>query len=498
MQKVLCVERGVSFIVLTVIYTFLKKKQLKRGKTMSKNLREFLTKVKDTIPSGYLEVDKEIDAKFELCALLQHLENEKRFPTVVFKNVRNLKGDVGNVVVSNLFATRENLAIAVDLSKEKWRGELTREVYRRIQNPITPKVVGENEAPVKSNKIVGDDLDLGNLPIIRHHEMDAAPYFTMAVVAKHPEWGIAPGIHNVSFHRMQYKSPRETGIHMSPLHTWHIFRSYEERNLPCPIALIIGHHPMFYVGANMNPTVGLSEYDLVGGLLGEPLRVTPSTTLGSDFLIPADAEFVIEGEILPNIREAEAPFGEWTRYYGPQRNNPKVKIKAINHKHDPIFLDVFIGHRDSDYLGLGWECTVFKRVEEAVPTLDEVYLPPSGCGGYHAYIKIKKTVHGQPINAALAALTWGFLKLVVVVDDDIDIFDEEQVWWAVATRVQAGKQVQILRGIRGSILDPSIGETVEHDAVIIDATKPLGLPFEEKINVPKEYMDKIKLRDFLG
>jgi 2,5-furandicarboxylate decarboxylase 1 len=255
---------------------------------------------------------------------------------------------------------------------------------------------------------------------------------------------------------------------------------------------------MFYVGANMNPAVGISEYDLVGGLLGEPLRVTPSTTLGSDFLIPADAEFVIEGEILPNIREAEAPFGEWTRYYGPQRSNPKIKIKAINHKRDPIFLNVFIGHRDSDFLGLGWECTVFKRVKEAVATLDEVYLPPSACGGYHAYIKLKKTVHGQPINAALAALTWGFLKLVVVVDDDIDIFDEEQVWWAVATRVQAGKQVQILKGIRGSILDPSIGETVEHDAVIIDATKPLGQPFEERISVPKEYMDKIKLRDFIG
>jgi 2,5-furandicarboxylate decarboxylase 1 len=498
MQRVSCVKRIVSSIVLTATFIFSKKRELKRGKTMPKNLSEFLIRIKDAIPSGYLEVDKEIDAKFELCALLQHLENEKRFPTVLFKNVKNLRGNVRNVVVSNLFATRENLALAVDLPKEEWRGKLTREVYRRIQNPIVPRVIGENEAPVKSNKIIGDDVDIGSLPIIRHHEMDAAPYFTMAVVARHPEWGIAPGIHNVSFHRMQYKSSRETGIHMSPLHTWHIFRSYEERNLPCPIALVIGHHPMFYVGANMNPAAGVSEYDLVGGLLGEPLRLTPSTTLGRDFLIPADAEFVIEGEILPNIREAEAPFGEWTRCYGPQRNNPKVKIKAINHKNNPIFLNVFIGHRDSDYLGLGWECTVFKRVEEAVPTLDEVYLPPSGCGGYHAYIKIKKTVHGQPINAGLAALTWGFLKLVVVVDDDIDIFNEEQVWWAVATRVQAGKQVQILKGIRGSILDPSIGETVEHDAIIIDATKPLGVAFEEKINVPKEYMDKIKLRDFIA
>jgi 2,5-furandicarboxylate decarboxylase 1 len=284
---------------------------------------------------------------------------------------------------------------------------------------------------------------------------------------------------------------------MSPIHTWHIFKSYEDKNLPCPMALVIGHHPMFYLAANMNPSVEVSEYDLAGGLMGEPLQVTPSETLGEDFLVPADAETVIEGEMLPNRREPEAPFGEWTRYYGPQRSNPVVRIKAITHRNRPIYLDNFIGHRDMDCLALGWESTVFSRVKEAVPTLLDVCLPFSGCVGYHAYIRIKKAVPGQPINAALAALTWGFLKLVVVVDEDIDVFNEEEVWFAVATRVQAGKQVQILKGIRGSILDPSIGETVEHDAVIIDATKPFETPFAERIKIPEEFLKKIRLEDFI-
>ena len=464
---------------------------------MAKDLRTFLVELQEKMPNSYLEVKKEIDSQFETCALLKHLDNRKNFSTVMFKNVLNLKGVGGNAVVSNLTATRENMAIAVDLPLQKCKGDLTRKVSERSKSVIPPELLLKKDSPVKANIVKGEAVDIRNLPIIRHHEMDAGPYFTMAIVAKHPEWGTAPGVHNVSFHRMQFRGPRETGIHMSPIHTWHIFKTYEEKNLPCPIALVIGHHPMFYVSANMNPPIDLSEYDLAGALMNESLRLTPSESLGKDFLVPADAEIVIEGEILPKRREPEAPFGEWTRYYGPQRSNPVVEIKAITYRDSPIYLDNFIGHRDMDCLTLGWESTVYNRAREAVPTVLDVCLPYSGCSGYHAYIRIKKTVPGQPINAALAALTWGFLKLVVVVDDDIDVFDEEEVWWAVATRAQAGKDFQILRGIRGSILDPSIGETVEHDAMIIDATKPFDKPFAERLNIPEEYMNKIRLEDFI-
>lgn len=464
---------------------------------MAKDLRSFLAELRKKTPDNYIEVAKKINSQFETSALLKHLENRKNFSTVKFKNVLNLKGVGGHVVVSNLTATRENMAIAAGLAPSECRGELTRRVSGRSKNLIAPQILSAKDAPVKKHIIKGKAVDIRDLPIIRHHEMDAAPYFTMAVVAKHPAWGTSPGVHNAAFHRMQFRGPQETGIHMSPIHTWQIFKSYEERGLPCPIALVIGHHPMFYVSANMNPSVDVSEYDLAGALMGEPLRLVPSETLGKDFLVPADAEIVIEGEILPQRREPEAPFGEWTRYYGPQRSNPVVAIKAITHREGAMFLDNFIGHRDMDCLTLGWESTVYNRVRDAVPTVLDVCLPYSGCCGYHAYIKIKKSVPGQPVNAALAALTWGFLKLVVVVDEDIDVFDEEAVWWAVATRVQAEKQVQMLKGIRGSILDPSIGETVEHDAIIIDATKPFDKPFAEPINIPEEYMKKIKLEDFI-
>jgi 2,5-furandicarboxylate decarboxylase 1 len=460
---------------------------------MAKDLRTFLRDLKGKKPANYLEVEKKISSQYEVCALLKHMEDAKMFSTVLFKNVTNLKGVGGYSVVSNLATSRESFAIAMDLPPEKWRGELTREASKRSQNPVPPRVISEREAPVKENIIKGKAVDLRNLPMIRHHAMDGGPYFTMGCVAKHPAWGSAPGLHNASFHRMQYKDPTRTGIHMSPLHTWHIFKSYEEKNLPCPIAVVIGHHPVFYVGANMSPPADVSEYDVIGGLMNEPLLVTPSETLGKDFLVPANAEIIVEGEILPNIREPEGPFGEWTRYYGPQRSNPVVKIKAITHRNNPLFLDTFIGHRD-DY-PLGWETTVYNRAKEAVHTVIDVHLPYSARWGYAAYIRMKKTVPGQPVNAALAALTWGFLKLVVVVDEDIDVFNEEEVWWAVATRVQAAKRVQIFRDLRGSILDPSIGETVEHDAMVIDATKPD--PFAEPVAVPEEALKKIRIEDFI-
>jgi 2,5-furandicarboxylate decarboxylase 1 len=325
--------------------------------------------------------------------------------------------------------------------------------------------------------------------------MDSGPYMTLAAVTKHPAWGLAPGVHNVAFHRAEYVGPHKTHLYMAPNHTWLIFRAYEDKNIPCPIAYIIGHHPTFYLGANMRPDVRQSEYDVVGGLMGEPLRLVPSETWGEEFLVPADAEIVIEGELLPKVRETEAPFGEWTGYYGPQRLSPVIDIKAITHRRDPIYMTNFIGHHDHVGYSIGWEATMLKRAREADPTVKAVYLPPSGCGGYHLYIQVDKKVEGQAVNAALGAATHGHPKLVIVVDKDIDIFNEEQVLWAVATRVQAGKNMQILKGVRGSSLDPSLsGQTLEKDVLIIDATLRIGVPFEEPLRVPVDVINEVSKR----
>jgi 2,5-furandicarboxylate decarboxylase 1 len=141
---------------------------------------------------------------------------------------------------------------------------------------------------------------------------------------------------------------------------------------------------------------------------------------------------------------------------------------------------------------------MLKRAREAVPTVVAVCCPPSGCGAYHVYIQLDKKNEGEPINAALGAISHGHPKLVAIVDKDIDVFNEEKVLWAIATRTQAGKDIQIWRGVRGSSLDPSLsGQTLEKDVLIIDATKKIGQPFAEPLQVPADIVRKVRERNLV-
>ena len=463
---------------------------------MSKDLRSFLKQIESAEPEEFINVRERVSPRFEVTAVLQMLENKDRYPLVMFHDVLNLSGAGNNKLVSNLTARRQNLALAFDLPVDKWRGEVTEEVAIREVRPISPIVIGRSEAPVKEVIETGDKVDLSKFPVVTHHGMDGGPYITGAAVTKHPAWGLAPGVHNVSFQRAEYVGPHRTQFYMAPNHTWLIFKAYEEKDLPCPVAYVIGHHPTFYLAANMRPDIRQSEYDVMGGLMGEPLRLVPSETWGEELLVPADGEIVIEGELLPKVRETEAPFGEWTGYYGPQRLSPVMEIKTITHRRDPIYFTNFVGHRDHVGYSIGWEATILKRAREADPTVRAVYLPSSGCGGYHVYIQVDKKVEGQQMNAALGAITHGHPKLVVLVDKDIDIFNEEQVLWAVATRVQAGSDVHILRGVRGSSHDPSLlrAGSLEKDVMIIDATLRIGRPFAEPMRVPVDVVNEVSKR----
>jgi 2,5-furandicarboxylate decarboxylase 1 len=340
---------------------------------------------------------------------------------------------------------------------------------------------------------------LRKLPIVTTHEADGGPYITMITTTKHPAWDpIAPGAYNVAFNRIQYREPRKANILIGITHNHAVFQMYEKRGIRCPIAIVLGHHPLFLAGAMTRPPVDMSEYDIIGGFFQEPFRLTNSETWGEEFLVPADAEIVIEAEILPDIRESEGPFGEWTGHTSGKITTPVLEVKGITMRDDPILVSNFIGHRDHDGLsGTCWGLSMFKRVKEVIAGARGVYLPPSGRSGFHAYVQIEKFVEGDQMHAAFAAATIGHPKLIVVVDEDIDIFDEEEVLMAIATRIQADTDVQVIRNIRGSPLDPANVGKPNHATMIIDATKPLGKPFAERVRVPQDVVDRIKLEDLL-
>ena len=464
---------------------------------MAKDLKGFLKDLREALPRELVTIDKTVNpAKFEVTALLRHLELLGKFPVLLFDRAHDLMGREADFkLITNVFATRQNCALAMGLDPSDWKLDLSLEYSRRESNPISPEIVEKGVAPVKEAVYTGENVDLAKLPIVRHHEKDGGPYVDMTPVMKDPDHGF----YNVAFLRNQFKDVRKLGIHMSPRHNWTIFSKNEQKNLPTPIVIVVGHHPAFYLGALNVAAFGVDDYTLIGAIMDEPLRLTWSETWGEDFLVPADAEILIEGEIPPNIREVEAPFGEFPGTYGPQRLRPIIEVKAITHRGDAIYQDVFVGHRENWMLGgIPKEGSVFNAIKGVVPTVTAVHFPLSGSCRFNCYISIDKKVEGEQKQAALMAMAQcDFVKNIILVDADVDVFNEQEVMWAVATRTQASQDVDIIRNIKANTLDPSLVHEISGSKMIIDATKPSDRPFASRVNVPEEALARIKLSEYI-
>jgi 2,5-furandicarboxylate decarboxylase 1 len=457
------------------------------------DLRRYLDLLEETSPGDVVHVTEVVDpAKFEVTAVLQKLEELGKYPLVVFERPLDLNGEICPFpIITNVYATRERCAMGLGLAPSEARQELSLEYARREDRRIAPIVVSRSDAPVKEVVEVGDQVDLRRFPIIRHHRMDGGPYIDMASVMRDPDGGF----YNAAFLRNQYKGPRKLGVHMSPRHNWQIVRKNEERGKPTPVAIVVSHHPSFFIGAlNVSP-FGADDYEVISSIADQPLRLVPSETWGEELLVPADAEIVIEGEVLPGVREVEGPFGEFPGTYGPQRVRWVVDVKAVTRRSTPIYQDIFVGHRDVWVLGsFPKEGSIFNRIKGVVPTVKAVHLPPSGVGRFHCYISIDKKVDGESKQAAFIALgACDFVKHVFVVDADVDVYREDEVMWAVATRVQADQDVDIIRNAKGNALDPSQTDDIMGAKMIVDATNPVRRPVEARVQVPREAVDAVDL-----
>ena len=279
-------------------------------------------------------------------------------------------------------------------------------------------------------------------------------------------------------------------------HLWTLHNKMERRNEALPIAIVVGVHPLFSLGAQAFTPSTDDEYAVIGGMMNEPLRVVKAKTV--PVLVPADAELIIEGKILPNVRREEGPFGEFTGHAVSKDERPVIEVTAITHRKNYIFQDVHAGYTEHKLMGaVPREAALIRAVRQTVPTVKNVCMPVSGNCRFHAYISIAKRGPGQAKNAICAAFASDMLlKHVVIVDDDIDVFDEEQVLWAVSNRFQADKDLVVIANAQGSELDPSAGPGGVNAKMGLDATKPLT-GFAPELRVPDEVMRKIRLEDFL-
>jgi 2,5-furandicarboxylate decarboxylase 1 len=462
-----------------------------------RNLRDFIAFIEENHPEELLRISDEISpGSFEVTAILANLEQRGLYPMVLFERPVNQLGQVSPFpLLTNIYASRRRCALALGLEAHQVGLDLSLEYSRREARRIPPTKIAREVAPVKQVVKTGEAIDLRELPIVRHHHMDPAPYIDMTPVMRDPDHRH----YNLAFLRTMYKGPQKLGIHMSPRHNWQMCRKYEEQGLPTPVVIVVSHHPAFYLGAlNVSP-FGVDDYELVGSMMNESMRVVPSETWGEDFLVPADAELVIEGEIPPNVREVEGPFGEFPGTYGPQRLRWVIDVKAVTHRRSAIYQDIFVGHPDNWVLGaIPKEGTLFNRIKGVVPTVKAVHLPNSGTGRFNCYISIDKKVDGESKQAALIALgECDFVKNVFVVDADINPYNEQEVMWAFATRVQADQDVDIIKNVKGNTLDPSQIDDIMTSKMIIDATKPVRRPFASRVQVPMEVRQKFPIEKYL-
>jgi len=399
----------------------------------------------------------------ELAAVAKKLELER---TVLFPR----PGQHSIPVVANLFADRSWIADSLGIPT----GELLSRFQDAVRHPLP--WVEVTAAPV--HDVIHREINLlQQLPIPKHNEHDSGPYITAALlIARNPK----TSVQNVSIHRCQVSGPDRIGVLLLPRHTRHYFRMAEEAGEALEIALVIGVHPACILASQAIAALDDDEMEIAGALLGHPVEMVKCRT--NRVRVPAHAEIVIEGRILPSVREPEGPFGEFPQYYGSRADREVIQVDAITHRKNPIFHTIVGGGIEHLLLGgIPREATLLDHLQRNFPSVRDVRLTRGGTCRYHLAVKIDKTSGGEAKNIIMGAFGGHYdIKQVVVVDTDVDIDDASEIEWAIATRFQADRDLVVISGAQGSELDPSSTDGISAK-MGIDATKPLSTePMEFK------------------
>ena len=394
----------------------------------------------------------------EKAPILMRESEKKDGPALFFENIVGYNVPLTSCLLSNMRRIALSLGVKVE--------QVIHKIAECLDNPIKPKLV--QDGPVKEIILKKNIQLLKMFPIPVHAKKDSGPFISSGVViAKDPE----TGKRNLSYHRMEVKGPDKLGIHIDPMrHLGEFYQKAESKDEALPIAVCIGLDPAIEIAAAAR--VPYDEFEFAGAIREAPVELVNGETV--DVEVPANAEIVIEGKILPHVREPEGPFAEFTGYYGMSKSEPIVEVTCVMHREQPIYRTILGASWEHVILGnvISREPMLYKFVKHVVPSVKAVHLPPY-TSGLHAFISIKKENEGTPKNAIFAALASHFnIKHVVVVDEDVDIFDPRDVWWAIATRVQGDKDIIIMPRAFGHPLDKSSDEGVT-TKVGIDATIPL-------------------------
>lgn len=393
------------------------------------SLRNYLKHLDDT--GALIHITAPISTKYEIAAVLKQLEPHP----VIFENVIESEFRV----MGNLFCGKQDFANYFGVPV----AEIIPKIRSAIDHSSPPSPFQGEDAPCQEVVTLHPDLDA--LPIPLHFEIDGGPYITAGVfVAGHPEYG-----QNLDYHRCMQFSPTEMAIRV--VKGRHFYKFLEDLD-QVDVAVCIGNSPNVLAAGAISVELGVDELNIANAL--EPLQLVKAKTV--DLMIPAEAEFVLEGTVYRDRTHAEGPFVDLTETMDVVRQEPVFEVKAISHRKDAIWQALLPGALEHKLLmGMPREPTIFRKVNEVVQCLD-VHINPGGCSWLHAIIQIDKQ-HADDGKKAIQAAFAGHrsCKHVFVVDKDIDIYDPLQVEWAMATRFQGDRDLVMLDPEPGSSLDPS-------------------------------------------
>lgn len=396
-----------------------------------------------------IRVGEPISRVYEIAGVLKNLEPQP----VLFQEL----ADSDFQVVGNLFPSKLAFGDYFGMAGD----EIIPELARAIDERVPPSVI--SQAPCQ--EVVNVNPNLNQLPILRHFANDGGNYITAGVVvARHPTYG-----QNLDYHRCMQFSEREMAMRVV---AGRHFDTFLNELGEVEVAVCIGCAPNVLAAAATSVEIGIDELEIANAL--EEFEVVKAKTV--DLLIPAEAEFVLEGVVFRDRGHAEGPFVDLTETQDVVRQEPVFEVRAITHRKDAIWQALLPGGLEHKLLmGMPREPTIYKTVNQVVRCLD-VNVNPGGCSWLHTIVQIDKQEEQDGVKAIEAAFAGHrSCKHVFVVDPDIDIYNPLEVEWALATRFQGDKDLVVFDRERGSSLDPS-AETGTHLTTKIgfDLTMPLG------------------------
>ncbi len=419
-------------------------------------------------------VSRPVSTLYEIAAGIRKISDEDG-PCLLFENIQ----DYSIPVVGGVFATKQLSLQALGVSD--YEAAVARYGYG-IEHPINPVLV--KNAPCQEVVIEGADIDIRQFPHPIYSEGDSGPFISSGVIiTRDPD----TGIQNAGIYRMEVKGSNILCLEAPNYQHVSIARlKAEGRGQPLEIAVAIGVDPIIYYASQAKVGYGVDEITIAGGIRGTPIEVVQGVSV--DLHIPASAEIVIEGEFIPGKRMKEGPFGEFTGFQTNSREEPVVQVKAVTHRQNPIYQAVLTGRPTTENHILktfGHDCSLLHFLCSQFPEVTAATVPTAGGVQYLSVVAINQNQTGQARKVLLATLASPIrTKVAIIVDSDVDVFNLEEVMWAVSINTQADTDIIVIPGVAGSKIDPSSPKQGVVALLGIDATRSLDPPYPPQVKIP--------------